>query len=246
MKKYYMILLFSLLIIISCKPDIKFSSGKEVVNAMHEKYAGKWYKNFTFSQGVEQFKNDSLITKEVWHKAYKAPSKLIIKFKNYGSGAGYLFSGDSLHIFAHHNLAASREHVNFLMTLGFGVYNQPVEKTFESLGKVNFDLEKVMETSIDGNSAYVVGVTNLGEKKNHFYIDAEKLIFLKAVTFNGNNRREVLYQDYKEEDGNIVAAKVKFFTNGILEMTENHYNMEFPETLPDSIFNKDKFLKARW
>ncbi|MFA8342929.1 MAG: hypothetical protein ACEPO8_08145 [Rhodothermaceae bacterium] len=247
MKKSFLVLFSLLLVLVSCKTEIKkYSNGKEVLEAMNKKYAGKWYKNFTFSQGVEQFKNDSLVNKEIWHEAYKAPSKLIIKFRSYTSGNGYIFEGDSLHIFAHHTLAASRSHVNFLLTLGFDVYNQPLETTYNTLGKVNFDLEKVTTAVFNGKDIYVVGINDIQEKSNHFYVDAEKLVFLKAVTFTAHNKREVEFKNYKTVDGNYVATEVDFYTNGSLEMTEKYYNMNFPEEIPDSLFDKTKFIEARW
>jgi len=247
MKKKLLILFSVLLIGGSCKPKIeKFSNGKEVIEAMNKKYSGKWYKNFTFSQGVKQFKNDSLVNKEIWHKAYKAPSKLIIKFRSFTSGNGYIFSGDSLHIFAHQNLVASRSYINFLITLGLDVYNQQVELTCNTLTKVNFDLKKITTSTFNRKYVYVVGVNNLQEKQNHFYIDAEKFVFLKAVTFTKHNKREVEFRNYKTVKGNYVATEVAFFTNGTIDMIEKYYNINFPKEIPDSVFNKTGFINARW
>ena len=246
MKKLTVLFLLSLLVLVSCKQELKYKSGTEVITAMHEMYKDKWYKNFTFSQRVEHFKNDSLVNKEVWHEAYKAPSNLIIKFRSMSSGNGYLFKDDSLYVYAHKELAARREHINFLITLGFDVYNQETTKTIETLKKVKFDVEKMTTAEIDGSDCYVIGVSELSENKNHFYIDGEKFVFLKAVTFSENNKREVLFKNYQMIEGNYTATEIEFFTNNKMVMTEKYYNMKFPQTLPDSVFSIEKFKEARW
>lgn len=246
MKRYSLIILIVTFFLFSCKSELKYKNGIEVIKAMHEKYDGKWYKNLTFSQGVEQYKDEKIIKKEVWHEAYKAPSNLIIKFRSLTSGNGYLFLGDSLHIYAHHKLAASRKHNNFLVTLGFDVYNQPVDKTVRTLTDVKFDLEKVTSTSFNGKDVYVVGVSSLEEKTNHFYIDAENLVFLKSISYTENAKRETVFKSYKNIEGNLIATEVDFLTNGKLDMTEKYYNIEFPKSIADSVYDKNKFVEAKW
>src|SRR6185436_15233908 len=58
----------------------KIKSGKALLAKMHKTYSGKWYKDFTFSQTTESYKNDSLIKTATWHEAIVFPDYFRITF----------------------------------------------------------------------------------------------------------------------------------------------------------------------
>ena len=78
----------------SCN-HIKEPSGEELINHMYNKNKDCWYGSLCFSQKVYNFKNDSLISEDIWHEVYKTPGKLAIKFNNMDKGNGMLFGNDS-------------------------------------------------------------------------------------------------------------------------------------------------------
>ncbi len=69
------------LVVFSCFAGIKNDKDAEaVLREMHNKYAGKWYKSFTFTQTTEQFRNDSLLKTSTWYEAIIFPDKFRIDF----------------------------------------------------------------------------------------------------------------------------------------------------------------------
>ena len=66
---------------------------------MHDRYAGKWYKTFSFNQTTEIYRNDSLKRSETWYENIKFPNDFRIDFGNPDSGNAVIFKNDSSYLF---------------------------------------------------------------------------------------------------------------------------------------------------
>lgn len=219
------------------------SSGHELIREMHNRHSANWYKSFCFSQKVFNYKNDSLISKDVWHEAYKSPGNLIIKFSDWNSGNGMIFSDDSLYFMVNGDVAKKSYRLHDLIVLGLDVNNQLPEVTISQAEKLGYDLTKISKTNINGNSAWVVGDTS----KLCFWVDAERLLFVKMRRVSANSFREVEFARYDQIDGMPVATIIKFYNQpGKVEMLEEYFNVRLNCVVSDSIFNPFYFNKARW
>ncbi len=89
---------------------------------------------------------------------------------------------------------------------------------------------------------YCVGVENETSEHNKFYIDKEKLCFIKMISYSHSRYSEAVFAGYKMEKGKYIATKVLFYNKGQLVMTEDYFNINFPESLNQKIFEVD-FLK---
>src|SRR2546421_6971057 len=70
-------------------------SGRDVIKAMHDRYAGKWYRALSFVQQNTATRPDGSQQHSVWREYAALPGKLRIEFVPPDSGHGILFVNDS-------------------------------------------------------------------------------------------------------------------------------------------------------
>jgi hypothetical protein len=223
------------------KPDLKYKDGKELIAVMYTKYApAKWYRYFTFSQGMEYYRNDSMIRKETWHEAYQ-PGTLLIKFETKNSKSGRLYSNFTQHAFkeGHEPHASSRIHE--LLLVGLDVYFFKPEQTIRILDSLGYDLSKMRTDEFAGRKVYVVGAEKGDEKSRQFWFDAERLYMHRIVYEQKGKTNDVVFSDYKKMDGNWIAPTIIFKTDGKLYLIEHYYDIKFPKSLNQDYFKPEKF-----
>src|SRR3989441_5577108 len=124
-------------------------NGRQIVQAMHDRYAGKWYRTLTFVQKNTATRSDST-AHSVWREYAALPGKLRIEFVPADSGNGVLFANDSQFVFAADTIASASAFIHPLMVLGFDVYFDPAERTAARLERLKFDLATVHEDTWQG------------------------------------------------------------------------------------------------
>nr|HPI45690.1 hypothetical protein [Tenuifilaceae bacterium] len=139
---------FAILLLYSCKEP---KNGKELIEMMHQKHSQNFYQTLCFSQKVFHYNNDTLISEDIWHEAYKSPGRLILKFTDWNSGNGMIFSNDSLYVFDKGVLAKKIERLHDLIILGLDINNQDPEKTIKQVKRMGYDLTLINEVSLNGN-----------------------------------------------------------------------------------------------
>lgn len=73
-------------------------NGNELLKAMHERYAGKWYKTLTFVQKTSQIRPDSTTSTSTWYEAFSFPGTMRIDIDTAGTN-GMIFTKDYLYSF---------------------------------------------------------------------------------------------------------------------------------------------------
>ncbi|REJ75604.1 MAG: hypothetical protein DWQ47_09030 [Acidobacteria bacterium] len=231
----------------ACIPAMasKMKSGEDVLQAMHDKYKGKWYKTMTFVQKNTQWAQDGSVTKTVWYEAMSLPGKLRIDFGPLDSGNGMMFVDGKQHTFRGGKLANSAPRVHDLMVLGFDVYGQPVKDSVEQLKSMNYDLSIVSENSWEGRPVWVVGAKKGDERTHQFWIDKEHLYFTKLIKPagpNGESVQEIQFNKYfKAKGGGWVAPEVVFLVNG-----NKFFLEEYTEVRTGVDLDMNLFDPAKW
>ncbi|MDK2909812.1 MAG: hypothetical protein PWR20_1379 [Bacteroidales bacterium] len=217
-------------------------SGRDLIHEMHDRHTSQWYRSMCFSQKVLVFRNDSITSEDVWHEAYQSPGNLVIKYSDWDSGNGMLFSKDSLYVFKNGKLAQQIYKIHDLVVLGLDINIQRPEETIFQAEKLGYELSKVEKTKIDGRSYWVVGDTT----KLCFWVD-ENLLFYKMRRVAGSSFREIEFAKYEKIDGKPVATVIKFYNGpGKLEIIEEYFNIRLDCEVPPAIFNPSNFNQARW
>lgn len=222
-------------------------NGEELISAMHKKYDGKWYQTLTFDQQTIYYDEEgNIASEELWHEALRMPDKLSIKIGDFDSGNGMMIRNDSLYQFKDGNVAGTRPMLHPLLILGFSVYNQPVEKTVSDLKVLGVDFEKFHKKTFEGRRVYVVGADEGDETSTQFWIDRERMLFVRLIQDFGEGRsQDVRFNKYAPLGKAWISPEVVFYSNGQLRLKEVYSNIQTPELGPD-VFNPNMFAKSRW
>lgn len=220
-------------------------NGEELIALMRERYAGKWYKTLTFVQKTT-FADGRV---ETWYEALELPGKLRIDVAPLDSGKTLLFRNDSLYVFEQKKLKASHAFVHPLMVLGFDVYQAPVSQTVRKLRDLKFDLSKLHQTAWQGRSTYVVGAEPGDTTSPQFWIDAERLYFVRSFEPSKKDAslvNETRFDKYIPLAGGWLEMEVLFLANGKQQVKEEYSDPRANVKLNPKIFDPSVWTAPGW
>ncbi|HEX6063712.1 MAG TPA: hypothetical protein VFZ04_05790, partial [Longimicrobiales bacterium] len=99
-----------------------FTSGEQLLEAMQNRYVGRWYRTVTFVQETTQFPAGAAEQKSIWYEALQLPSLLRIDFDPIEAGNGVLVRADTQYVMERGRVARQIPRTNELLLLGFDVY----------------------------------------------------------------------------------------------------------------------------
>lgn len=220
-------------------------TGEELLTLMRDRYVGKWYRTLTFTQKTTL--PDGKI--ETWYEALELPGKLRIDIAPLDSGKTLLFRNDSLYVFDQKKLKASRPLVHPLMVLGFDVYQAPVKETAAKLRALKFDLSKVHETTWRGRPTYVVGAAPGDTTSPQFWIDAERLYFVRSLEPSKKDPAvisETIFDKYVPLAGGWLETEVLLLANGKQQVKEEYSDPKANVKLDPAIFDPGAWKAPDW
>jgi hypothetical protein len=219
--------------------------GEQLIRLMRDRYAGKWYKTLTFVQKTTL--PDGRV--ETWYEALELPGKLRIDIAPLDSGKTLLFRNDSLYVFEQKKLKASHPFVHPLMVLGFDVYQLPASETVQKLRNLKFDLSKLHQTTWQGRPTYVVGAEAGDTTSPQFWIDAERLYFVRSVEPSKKNPaviNETRFDKYIPLGGGWLEMQVLFQASGKQLMKEEYSDPKANVKLEPRIFDPNEWTAPGW
>src|SRR5579859_2108183 len=77
------------------RPIKTVPTGAEIVQQMHDKYAGKWFKTLTFVQQTTRKTKAGTDTVQTWYESASLPGRLRIDVGKPSAGNGVLYTHDS-------------------------------------------------------------------------------------------------------------------------------------------------------
>jgi hypothetical protein len=230
-------------------PWSKFSppapkNGEELIAQMRQRYAGKWYRTVTFTQKT------TLPDKvETWYEALELPGKLRIDVAPLDSMKAILFRNDSIYQIEGGQVKDSAAFVHPLMVLGFDVYEDPVEKTVGRLKGLNFDLSKLYQSTWQGRRTYVVGAAPGDTTSPQFWIDAERLYFVRSLEPSKKNPsviNDTRFDKYVRLAGGWLELEVLFLANGEQRVKEEYSKPKANVKLDPAIFEPHPWIAPGW
>ena len=219
--------------------------GVQLIERMRQRYLGKWYRTLTFVQKTTL--PDGSV--ETWYEAAELPGKLRIDIAPLDGRNTLLFRNDTLYEFKGGELAESKPMVHPLMVLGFDVYAQPVNVTVRQLQALGFDLGKLHESTWQGRPAYVVGASAGDTVTRQFWIDQERLYFVRMVEPGKQNpaaRVETLFDKYIPMGEGWLETEVRFRVDGETKMLEEYTEPKVGMELSPAIFDPDRWVPPGW
>ena len=223
------------------------TSSLELIQAMHARYADSWYEMLTFEQETIEYRADRADTSS-WYEAMIIPGRLRIDIGAPSSGNAYIFRNDSLYVFSEGNVVVARQSLHPLLLLGFDVYRSSPEILHLHLDSLGFDLDVFSESDWQGRRAYVVGAETGDESRPQFWIDKERLVFVRMLQPagpDGASQQEVQFNGYQELGGGWIAPEVDFYLDGTLTMTERYSEIEIDMDLDSALFSPETALQTR-
>ena len=226
----------------------EFYTGESVVTAMHDRYAGRWYKTLTFKQKTSRLMPDSTWSAQTWYEALSLPGKLRIDFDPVSAGNGVLFVRDSQFAVTNGRVTRSGPGINDLLLLGFDVYANAPAHTAELLQKEGFDLTRVHADTFQNRPMVVVGANAGDLHRKQFWVDAERLLFvriLEPTPRDTTKTQDIRFLNYEPRGSAWVSPRVEIHTGGKLVFTEDYTDMRTDVPLDENLFDPSKWKTAK-
>jgi hypothetical protein len=226
----------------------KVKTTEDLITAMRNKYAKKWYKTTTFRQVTRDYQKDGTKKEAVWHEAISIPGRLRIDFDPVKDGNGILFANDNIYSFKNGKLDGSRPLIHPLVLLAFDVYFLPVDQTVAKLKQLKFDVSVLHEDTWQGRPVYVVGAKAGDLRSPQFWIDKQRLYFvrmLRPVGKDGALTSETQFNKYERLGGGWMAPEVIFMIDGKTTTTEAYSEMRADVELDQNLFDPEKWGTAK-
>jgi hypothetical protein len=216
-------------------------SGRDIIKKMHNRYSGKWYHTFTFTQTTEVYRNDSLRSTQTWHEFIRFPDRFRMDFGASDSGNAVIFRGDSAYRFRSGRLSSTSINNNegLIFLLG-GMFFYPLDQTCQILSdSLHFDLTAAREDNWKGHPVYIIGK----EGANQLWIDQQNLCLVRMI--KTDNHMDARFEDWQPFGGGFCETKCDFYINGKLIQTELYHEIKTDINLEDRIFDPSK-LNRSW
>jgi hypothetical protein len=227
-------------------PAPGLNSGEAVVRAMHDKYNNKWYRTLTFTQKTTTTLTSGSEVVQTWYEAAMFPGKLRID-TDLKSKSGQLFTRDSLFVFNAGKQVSADTGMNPLLVLGFDVYLQPANRTISILRRLGYNLDLVHESTWQGKPVYVVGAERGDTVSRQFWVDRDRLLFLRSIDRVRQGRADTRFNQYVESGGGWIAVEVVFLVAGRRRLLEEYSDVRTNVPLNDALFDPTRWTTvAHW
>ncbi|MBA2565983.1 MAG: hypothetical protein H0V09_11265 [Gemmatimonadetes bacterium] len=224
------------------------STAMVVLQAMHDRYDGRWPRNVTFVQTSTFHEPDGKTRQETWYEA-TAPGVLRIDIAPVDSGNGIVFRNDSIYQFKRDSLVAAVAQMHPLMVLSRDVYEIPVERTAEKLRALGFDLGKLREDMWQGRPVYVIGAVAGDEKSAQFWIEKENLLFVRLLQPSKKDAavmEEIRFNKYRPLGAGWIETEVDFLVNGKRVFFEEYRDIRRDVEFAPELFDPRRWGRPAW
>lgn len=220
-------------------------SGTDVLERMHRKYEGKWFRNLTFSQKTTMAgRGDAAPTVQTWYETlqFTAPAGAWLRIDQ-GSpadGNGVLYTADSSWRVRGGASGAGNANGNPFLPLIENVYLQPVATTVQQLEPLHIDLTHVADVTWEGRATWAVGATSATDTTSpQFWIDKDRLVVVRMmlVLAPGRPPYDIHLDQLAETGGGWLATKVTMLVGGTPRQTEEYYDWKTNVPLDPKLFD---------
>ena len=226
-------------------------TGREVLQRMHDAYAGKWYKTLTFAQKTTIRRRDGTDTVITWHESLRFTdargTQLRIDMGDLSAGNGVLYTADSSWVVRAGKLTAARPNGNEFLPLIEGVYMQSVARTVKDLDSAKIDMQRVSRADWQGRPAWIVGAASPDDSTaTQFWVDVERNVVVRMLLSPGGTgpMLDIHLDGYVPLEGGWLATKIVMTEGGQPRQSEEYSDWRANVRLGDDLFSIDKWVSA--
>jgi hypothetical protein len=228
------------------------ANGQEVLQRMHDAYAGKWYKTLTFKQRTTQWRPDGSQNVSEWLESLRyAPgvgAQLRIDIGDRAAGNGVLYTADSTWVVRADTVAARRPQGNEFLPLIEGVYVQPVDRTMRELAGTGVDFTKVGTAEWEGRPVWIVGASSPADSTApQFWVDRDRNVVVRMILVPAPSTpvMDIHLAKYVQLGGGWLATKVEMYVAGKPRQFEEYSDWQAGMPLSDALFDPAQWGKTR-
>jgi hypothetical protein len=240
--------LLSAVAVASALRPLTVPTGTQIVQSMHDKYAGKWFKTLTFVQKTTRQK-DGKDTVQTWYESASLPGRLRIDVGNPSEGNGVLYRHDSTYRVTSGSVDKAVAGGNPLLPLLFDVYVVPVSQTLADVqNTLKIDLSKVRQSTWDGRPVYIIGADSGNEHAPQVWIDTERLVVLRQIFAFGSDSSPTYIdgqlKQYRPIGKSWIAPQCEFYIAGKLLQREDYTEIKADVPLSEALFDPAQWKTA--
>lgn len=215
-----------------------------ILKKMHDTYAGKWHKTFSFQQETKFYRNDSLVRTETWNEFLRFPYELRIDMGDREKGAGVIYKKDSTYRFQGGKIrSVGTDHNPFLFLIG-GMYMMPYDSIPAYLKRQGYDMEKSHQAIWKGRPVTVVGALAGDTLSNQLWIDNQDLYLVRMIEKLPQSQLDVHMTEQVKIGKGWTETFVLIYTNGKLRQTEKYHRLSADVALPDAVFDPAMYIES--
>jgi hypothetical protein len=226
------------------------ANGHELLQRMHDAYAGTWYRSLTFVQTTTR-KTPTGDTVETWYESLRwTPARggeLRIDVGPPSAGNGVLYTPDSVRVMRGGKLVAAREGGNEFIPLIEGVYMQPVDRTERELASTGIDFGRpVLRGTEGGRAVWIAGASAAEDTTSpQIRVDVEHNVVVRTIVPFGPKQPgdaappmlDARLEKLVPLAGGWLATKCTFARNGAWIQTEEYNDWKANVELADGLFD---------
>jgi opacity protein-like surface antigen len=220
------------------------ATGIDVLQRMHDAYAGKWYRTLTFVQKTTAYRNGTP-TISTWYESLRHTdprgTQLRIDTGSPSAGNGMLYTTDSSWVMRAGALTQTRPQGNEFLPMIEGVYMQPVSRTAEQVKALGVNMNRVMRGQWDGRPVWIVGAAAASDTTStQFWVDTERNVVVRMImgsTQPAAPPMDIHLDGYVPLAGGWLASKVSMFIGGAPRQIEEYRDWKANMDLAPGLFD---------
>ena len=227
------------------KESNAITTSSRRVNAMHDRYSGKWYKTLTFDQTNTFYTSGGKEQKSQWVQRLQVPGRLRVDFLPLSSKSGLLIQNNRVITFDNGKRVDTRRAIQPVLTMTGDVYAIPPSITLRRLDSLGIDLEKFHEEKWDGRRVFVMGAEKGDLESSQVWVDADKLLLVRFIQRDKRGDRIITTDtrvgDYKEVDGYNIAHEFTSYRDGKVFFKEEYDNVKVNQPIAPELFDASRW-----
>jgi hypothetical protein len=214
--------------------------GRELVRAMHDRYVGRWYRDFMLVQDVTRYREGREESRERVTEYLSLPGRVRAITGRIEDGEAEIYAGGVFHLFEKGQPTRKVESGHGVLTLGFDVYVQEPERTIAQLEALGMDLGRIREAEWKGRSAWVVGAAEGDEDQPQFWVEKDRLLCPRVVVRRPTGVLDVEMGRFEPLGEGWIAAELLFKRNGQLLIREDYVTFRLVERMDPALFDTEQ------